>query len=79
MWEKTIRCTVCTWRGPMDVAESKPRMKAAELDPATDAIQHMYDEREGETEAIGGHRLPPCPMCGHHTLPVRLHGYHAVG
>ena len=77
--EKGIRCTVCTWRGPWEIAESAPRIRAAEVDPVTEELQSAIGERQATMEAVGGHAPPPCPMCGHHTLMVKLHGYHAVG
>ena len=79
MWEKTIRCTVCPWRGDLQVAESAPRIRAAEVDRATEELQHAYEERQATNKATGAHALPPCPTCGHHTVAVKLHSYHAVG
>ena len=76
--EKSIRCTVCTWRGPADVAESAPRIRAASIDPVTDELQNAYAEHEAESVRLGAHAPPPCPVCGHHTVPVKLHAYHAA-
>jgi len=77
--EKTIRCTVCTWRGPWEIAESAPRIRAAEVDAVTEEIQNAYEERGADSVAVGGHATPPCPMCGRHTVSVKLHGYRSVG
>ena len=77
--EKAIRCTVCTWRGPWEIAESAPRIRAAQIDPVTDEVQNAYAQQQAVSVAVGGHAPPPCPMCGNHTLVVKLHGYGAVG
>jgi hypothetical protein len=77
--EKTVRCTVCTWRGPWEIAESAPRIRAAELDPATEELQAAYAEQQAVSAAIGGHAPPPCPMCGNHAVFVKLHGYRSAG
>jgi len=76
--EKSIRCTVCTWRGPESVAESAPRIRASSIPPAIEEIQQAIEERQAESVNYGAHHLPPCPMCGHHTIPVKLHGYRAA-
>jgi hypothetical protein len=78
--EKTIRCTVCAWRGPWEIAESAPRMRAAApSSPAMNELQSAYAEQQAAVAMIGGHAPPPCPMCGHHTVSVKLHGYRSVG
>jgi hypothetical protein len=77
--EKTIRCTVCTWRGPWEIAESAPRIRAASADAVTEELQSAYGEQQATYAAVGGHAPPPCPMCGHHTLVVKLHGYRSAG
>jgi hypothetical protein len=76
--EKSIRCTVCTWRGPMTVAESAPRIRASQIPPPMEEVQQVYEERQSESVSYGSHPLPPCPMCGHHTVAVKLHGYRAA-
>ena len=76
--EKTIRCTVCTWRGPWEIAESAPRIRAAEVHPAIEELQNAYAEQEAVSAAIGAPTPPPCPMCGRHTVPVKMHGYRAA-
>jgi predicted RNA-binding Zn-ribbon protein involved in translation (DUF1610 family) len=77
--EKTIRCTVCTWRGPVEVAESAPRLRAAAMAPLEEEIQAAYEAQQAVSAAIGATVLPPCPMCGNHTVNVKLHGYRAAG
>lgn len=77
--EKTIRCTVCSWRGPWEIAESAPRVRAAALSTAMDELQSAYAEQNAMSAMTGGHAPPPCPMCGHHTVSVKLHGYRSVG
>jgi hypothetical protein len=76
--EKTIRCTVCTWRGPWEIAESAPRIRAAEVSPALTEQQDAYADLEAASVRVGAAAPPPCPMCGHHTVPVKLHGYRAA-
>ena len=52
--EKTIRCTVCTWRGPWEVAESAPRIRAAEVHPGDrGATARIRRARSGERGGRG--------------------------
>jgi hypothetical protein len=75
--DKTLRCTVCTWRGAWAEAAAV-RVQPAPLPPALEELQHAYEEKALEEEALGGHKPPPCPVCGNHTLPVKLHRSHAA-
>jgi hypothetical protein len=75
--DKTIRCTVCTWRGTMAEAAAV-RVQPAPLPPALEEIQRAIAEKQAEEEHIGGHRPPNCPVCGNCTLPVKLHRHHAA-
>jgi hypothetical protein len=75
--DKTLRCTVCTWRGAWAEAAAV-RVQAAPLPPALAEIQHAYDEKQAEEEALGGHRPPMCPNCGNHTVHVKLARGHAA-
>ena len=77
--EKTVRCTVCTWRGPWVIAESAPRIRASDIPPSLEEVQNVLEEQQAELVNVGGHHPPPCPMCGHHTVAVKLHGYRAAG
>ncbi len=77
--DRTVRCTVCSWRGPMDVAESAPRLRVAARAPLEEEIQAAYEAQQAVSAAIGAPVLPPCPMCGNHTVTVKLHGYRAAG
>lgn len=71
--DKAIRCTVCTWRGTVSEAAAV-RVQPAPLPPQLEEIQRAYEEKQVEEEQLGGHhRLPTCPQCGHHVLPVKLH------
>jgi hypothetical protein len=70
--EKSLRCTVCTWRGSWAEAAAV-RVQPAPLEQGLEEIQHAYEEKQAEEEQLGGHRRPTCPMCGHHTVPVKLH------
>ena len=76
--DKSIRCTVCTWRGPWSVAESAPRVRASEIPPPLEEVQQAYEERQSESMLVGAEHPPPCPMCGHHTTSVKLHAYRAA-
>ncbi len=75
--DKTLRCTICTWRGSWEEAAAV-RVQPAELPPSLQELQHAYEEKEVEEEHFGGHRRPACPQCGHHTLHVKLHRAHAA-
>jgi hypothetical protein len=41
-------------------------------------IQQAYEDQQSESVNYGGHHFPPCPLCGHHTVAVKLHGYRAA-
>jgi hypothetical protein len=76
--DKSIRCTICTWRGTIAEA-SAVRVQPAPLPPQLEEIQRAYEEKQAEEEALGGHhRLPACPQCGHHTIAVKMHRSHAA-
>jgi hypothetical protein len=75
--DKTLRCTVCSWRGAWAEAAAV-RVQPAQLPPALEEIQQAYEEKQYEIEQLGGHRPPPCPQCGHHTVTVHLKRHHAV-
>ena len=75
--DKTLRCTVCTWRGAWAEAAAV-RVHPAALPPALEELQRAYDEKQAEEEQLGGHRPPACPVCGHHTVAVKLHRSHAA-
>ena len=75
--DKTLRCTVCTWRGAWAEAAAV-RVQPVPLPPALEEIQYAYEQKQAEEEQLGAHRAPPCPQCGHHTLPVHLKRGHAA-
>jgi hypothetical protein len=76
--DKTIRCTLCPWRGTIAEAAAV-RVQAAPLPPALEEIQRAYEEKQIEEEALGGHhRLPHCPVCGNHTVHSKMHRSHAA-
>jgi DNA-directed RNA polymerase subunit RPC12/RpoP len=75
--EKSLRCTVCTWRGGWAEA-SAVRVQPAALPPALEEIQRAYEEKQMEEEQLSGHRPPGCPQCGHHTVLVKLHRHTAA-
>ena len=71
--DKTVRCTICAWRGtPAEAALT--RVQPAELPPALEDLQRVYDEKELEAEQLSGEPRPPrCPQCGHHVIHVKMH------
>jgi hypothetical protein len=75
--DKTLRCTVCTWRGAWSEAAAV-RVQPAPLPPMLDELQRAYDEKQAMEQALGGHRPPPCPQCGNHTVAVKLTRHHAA-
>jgi len=75
--DKTLRCTICTWRGAWAEAASV-RVQPVELPPQLEEIQRAYEEKQVTDEQLGGHRPPSCPQCGHHTLAVHMHRSHAA-
>ncbi len=75
--DKSLRCTVCTWRGAWAEAAAV-RVQAAPLPPALEEIQQAYEVKQLEEEHLTGHRPPLCPVCGNHTLPVHLKRSHAA-
>lgn len=71
--DKTLRCTICSWRGTVSEA-AMTRVQPAELPPQLDEIQRAYEEKQVEGEQLSGEPRPPrCPVCGHHTVSVKLH------
>jgi hypothetical protein len=75
--EKALRCTICTWRGTFAEAAAV-RVQPVALPPQLEEVQQGYEAKQAEEEQLGGHRLPACPQCGHHTVPVKLHRSHAA-
>lgn len=75
--DKSIRCTICTWRGTVNEAAAV-RVQPTPLAPQLEEIQRAYEEKQAEEEALGGHRLPNCPQCGHHTVLAKMHRSHAA-
>ena len=65
--EKSMRCTVCTWRGGWLEAESARRVRPSDIPPPLADVQGAYAERQSTKEALFGQpKEPPCPVCGHH-------------
>jgi hypothetical protein len=71
--EKTIRCTVCTWRGGWSDATSVPPPRPSQIPPPAEQYQNQLDEKQNLQSQFGTPRPPPCPVCGHHTQVVKLH------
>jgi hypothetical protein len=75
--EKSLRCTVCTWRGAWSDAEFAPRVSRLEIPAALEPIQAAYEEQQAANVAFGQPHPPPCPVCGHHTTVVaRRQSFH---
>ena len=78
--DKTIRCTVCTWRGSWTDAASVAPPRPSQLPGALESIQAAYEEKQQQEAALGGHGHPPaCPVCGHHTQLVKMHTIKPAG
>ena len=69
--DKTLRCTVCTWRGAWsDAAYARPVAPSSLPEPLSH-IQKVYEQKQASSVRFGMTREPPCPRCGHHTITVR--------
>jgi hypothetical protein len=75
--DKSYRCTVCTWRGTYSEA-SAVRVQPQPLPPQLEEVQQAYEAKQNEEEQLGGHKPPACPVCGNHTVPVKMHRSHAA-
>ena len=72
--EKTIRCTVCTWRGPWSDAASVAPPRPSQIPQPLESIQNAIEEKQQVARQLGSAHPPPaCPVCGHHTAVVKLH------
>ena len=71
--EKTIRCTVCTWRGPWSDAASMPPPRPSQIPQSMEAVQAQIAEKQAVAAQLGAPAPPPCPVCGHLTTVVKLH------
>jgi len=69
--DKTVRCTVCTWRGAWQVAESVRPPPPQPLAPQLEQVQQGIEESQSRNASFGARHPPPCPLCGHHTVEVR--------
>ena len=77
--DKTIRCTVCTWRGSWQDAASMPPPRASQIPGPLESIQNALEEKQQTAAAqFGIAHPPPCPVCGHHTMLVKLHSIRPV-
>lgn len=75
--EKSIRCTVCFWRGGWTDAQFAPRKSPSEIPPGVETVQAAYAERHVAATVVGQMPPPPCPSCGHHTVVVpRRQSFH---
>jgi hypothetical protein len=71
--DKTIRCSVCTWRGSWTDAASMPPPRPSQIPGPLEAIQNAMEEKAREAASYGVPQPPPCPLCGHHTTVVKMH------
>jgi hypothetical protein len=69
--EKTLRCTVCTWRGAWSDAVLAPKATPSDLPPTLLDIQRAYEDKQVASMRFGMTPEPSCPKCGHHTVTVR--------
>jgi hypothetical protein len=61
--DKSIRCTICTWRGTWAEAAAV-RVQPSPLPPQLEEIQQAYEMKQLEEEQLGGHRPRPVPSAG---------------
>jgi hypothetical protein len=71
--EKTIRCTVCTWRGPWSDAASVAPPRPSQIPQSMEHVQQAIAEKQAVAAQLGAPQPPPCPVCGHITTVVKLH------
>ena len=70
--DRTLRCTVCTWRGAWaDAATALPPIRRSTLTRPLLDIQAAYEDKQRASVRFGMTHEPPCPKCGHHTISVR--------
>ncbi len=74
--EKWLRCTVCTWRGSWQEAESRGFVPPSPVSATFEEIERAIDEHMAWNVRLGADRRPRCPRCGHHTAAVKLHSGH---
>jgi len=75
--DKSLRCSICSWRGTWSEAAAV-HVQPCALPPGLEAIQRAYEEKQQEAQQLGEERSPRCPMCGHHTLHTKLHRHTAA-
>jgi hypothetical protein len=68
--DRTIRCTVCFWRGTEIGAFQAPQVTPTNIPPAEQAIQDIYEQEVRAHRMMGHPTHPACPACGHHTVSV---------
>jgi hypothetical protein len=71
--EKTIRCTVCTWRGPWSDASSVAPPRPSAIPQSMEQVDNARAEKQSLAAQLGTPQPPPCPVCGHTTVVVKLH------
>lgn len=71
--DKSIRCTVCTWRGTWSEAAEAPRPIPAEVSDDEAIIQEARVLRQSDRIRVGATPEPACPVCGHTTQLVKRH------
>lgn len=69
--DKTLRCTVCTWRGAWSDAAYAAPVPPARLPSPLKDIQAAYEQKQAASVRFGMMREPACPRCGHHTITIR--------
>jgi hypothetical protein len=76
--DKSIRCSVCTWRGTWTDAGSIHPPRPSQIPGAMEEVQRALAEKQALDAQMGVPAPPNCPVCGHHTVVVKLHRSHAV-
>ncbi len=71
--DKTIRCTVCTWRGSWTDAASVAPPRPSQIPPSLETVQQAIAEKHAAAAQLGTPTPPSCPVCGHQTTVVKLH------
>jgi hypothetical protein len=69
--EKSLRCTVCFWRGTWTEAQFGQRVVPTEIPQLMVEQQAAYEESQVAAAECGEPKPPACPGCGHHTVVTK--------
>ena len=74
MMSKSVRCTVCTWRGSEEEARLARPVRPSMIPQPMQEHQGAYESVQQTRAQLGREPLPSCPSCGHHlTYVVKRH------